>query len=97
MGATSSGKSVFLANRTFQNSITDQSAVRISISRLLEAAGLMYDDSGEGTKAVAVSLDIDSARQNEAPGASASNPSGLSAALCASVMFWFLKGFCERR
>jgi arginase family enzyme len=97
MGATSSGKSVFLANRTFQNSITDQSAVRISISRLLEAAGLMYDDSGEGTKAVAVSLDIDAARQNEAPGASASNPSGLSAALCASVMFWFLKGFCERR
>jgi arginase family enzyme len=57
----------------------------------------MYDDSGEGTKAVAVSLDIDAARQNEAPGASASNPSGLSAALCASVMFWFLKGFCERR
>ncbi len=88
--------------------------------------------AGEGTKAVAVSMDIDAARQNEAPGASASNPSGLSAldlekiaylagrtervryvdimemsppldednrtaALCASVMFWFLKGFCERR
>ncbi|MFP4482914.1 MAG: formimidoylglutamase [Thermovirgaceae bacterium] len=88
--------------------------------------------AGEGTKAVAVSVDIDAARQNEAPGASASNPSGLSAldlekiaylagrtervryvdimemsppldedkrtaALCASVVFWFLKGFCERR
>lgn len=98
------------------------------MERFLQALRL----AGEGTKAVAVSIDIDAARQNEAPGASASNPSGLSAldlekiaylagrtervryvdimemsppldedkrtaALCASVLFWFLKGFCERR
>lgn len=98
------------------------------MERFLEA----LRSAGGGTRAVAVSVDIDAARQNEAPGASASNPSGLSAldlekvaylagrtervryldimemsptldedlrtaALCASVLFWFLKGFCERR
>lgn len=88
--------------------------------------------SGEGTRVVAVSVDIDAARSTDAPGASASNPNGLSAqdlekvaylagrtervrffdimemsppldvdgrssALAAAVLFWFLKGLCERR
>lgn len=88
--------------------------------------------AGEGTRAVAVSIDIDAARSTDAPGASASNPNGLSAqdlekvaylagrtervrffdimetsppldvdgrtsALAAAVLFWFLKGLCERR
>lgn len=88
--------------------------------------------AGEGTRCTAVSIDIDVARSTDAPGASASNPNGLSAqdldkiaqlvgresrvklmdilemsppydeggrtaALCASVMFWFLKGLCDRR
>lgn len=84
-----------------------------------------------GTKAVALSIDIDSVRSQEAPGASASNPRGFkapelervsylagrtdriryldimemsppldengrTAALCASILFWFCKGFRER-
>ncbi len=88
--------------------------------------------AGESSRSVAVSIDIDAVRNNDAPGASSSNPSGLSAfdlekiaylvgktervgyldimemsppldqdrrtaSLCASVIFWFLKGFCERR
>ncbi len=88
--------------------------------------------AGEQTRALAVSVDIDAASNHDAPGASSSNPSGLSAedlekiaylagrtervryldimelsppldqdrrtaSLCASVLFWFLKGFCERR
>lgn len=88
--------------------------------------------AGEQTRAIGVSVDIDAASNHDAPGASSSNPSGLSAedlekiaylagrtekvryldimelsppldqdgrtaSLCASVLFWFLKGFCERR
>lgn len=35
--------------------------------------------ASEGTRAVALSIDIDSARNHEAPGASASNPRGFKA------------------
>lgn len=88
--------------------------------------------AGEGPHTIAVSVDIDAARSTDAPGASASNPNGLSAqdlekvaylagrtervrffdimemsppldvdgrtaALAAAVLFWFLKGLCERK
>ncbi|WP_300526543.1 formimidoylglutamase [Aminiphilus sp.] len=88
--------------------------------------------AGEGTRAIALSIDIDAVRSHEAPGASASNPRGLkapelekiaylagrtehirymdlvemcppldehhrTASLCAGVLFWFCKGFGERR
>ena len=88
--------------------------------------------AGEGPHTIAVSVDIDAVRSTDAPGASASNPNGLSAqdlekvahlagrtervrffdimetsppldvdgrtsALAAAVLFWFLKGFGERR
>lgn len=87
--------------------------------------------AGQTNRTVAVSLDIDAVRSTEAPGASASNPSGLkapeldkvaylagrsfkvkyldimevsppldedhrTAALAASAIFNFLKGYCER-
>ena len=93
----------------------------------LEASRIACD----GTKTVALSIDIDSVRSHEAPGASASNPRGFkapelekiaymagrteriryldlmemsppldennrTAALCASTLFWFCKGFMER-
>jgi len=93
----------------------------------LEASRVACD----GTRAVALSIDIDSVRSHEAPGASASNPRGFkapelekvaylagrtdrikyldimemsppldeggrTAALCASTLFWFCKGFRER-